>query len=106
LIFQGIGILEYIPCYGGPAEHWGLLPATRLASSEILIEENIKKRTGPALCVLCGCNNKSDLTAGVTSMSVDTGPTLPGTGFWSHSSKEDVSLFLIFFTVLDSTVGQ
>jgi hypothetical protein len=47
-------VLEYIPCYGGPAEHLGLLPAKRLASSEILIEQNIKKRTGPALCVLCG----------------------------------------------------
>jgi hypothetical protein len=46
-------MLEYIPCYGGPAEHWGLLPATRLASREIHIEQNIKKRTGPALCVLC-----------------------------------------------------
>jgi hypothetical protein len=54
LIFQWIGILEYIPCYSGPAEHWGLPPsATRLASGEILIEQNIKKRTGPALCVLC-----------------------------------------------------
>ncbi len=35
---------------------WGLLPATRLASREILVEQNIKKRTGPALCVLCGAN--------------------------------------------------
>jgi hypothetical protein len=47
-------MLEYIPCYGGPTEHWGLLPATRLASRNILIKQNIKKRTGPALCVLCG----------------------------------------------------
>jgi hypothetical protein len=47
-------MLEYIPCYIGPAEHWGLLPANRLASREILIEQNIKKRTGPSLCVLCG----------------------------------------------------
>jgi hypothetical protein len=46
-------MLEYIPCYGGPAEHWGLLPPTRLARREILIEQNIKKRTGPSLCVLC-----------------------------------------------------
>jgi hypothetical protein len=39
----------------GPRQalHWGLLPATRLASRKILIEQNIKKRTGPALCVLC-----------------------------------------------------
>jgi hypothetical protein len=54
LIFQWLGMVEYIPCYGGPAEHWGPLPATRLASRKILIEENIKKRTGPSLCVLCG----------------------------------------------------
>jgi hypothetical protein len=44
-------MVEYIPCYGALAEHWGLLPATRLASRKILIEQNIKKRTGPALCV-------------------------------------------------------
>ncbi len=49
-IFQWIGMLEYIPCYSGPTEHRGLLPATRLASREILIEQNIKKRTGPSLC--------------------------------------------------------
>jgi hypothetical protein len=47
-------MVEYNPCCTAPAEHWGLLPATRLASREILIEQNIKKRTGPALCVLCG----------------------------------------------------
>ncbi len=47
-------MLEYIPCYGGPAEHWGPLPATRPASRKIIIEQNIKKRTGPALCVFCG----------------------------------------------------
>jgi hypothetical protein len=29
---------------------WGLLPTTRLA--EILVEQNIKRWTGPALCVL------------------------------------------------------
>jgi hypothetical protein len=44
------GEVLYILCYGGPAEHWGPLPATSLASREILIEQNIKKRTGPALC--------------------------------------------------------
>jgi hypothetical protein len=32
----------------------GPLPATRLASRKILIEQNIKKRTGPALWVLSG----------------------------------------------------
>jgi hypothetical protein len=32
----------------------GLLPATRLANREILIEQNTKKWTGPSLCVLCG----------------------------------------------------
>jgi hypothetical protein len=52
-IFQWIGTVEYILCYGGPAEHWGPLPATRLASRKILIEQNIKKRTGPSLCVRC-----------------------------------------------------
>jgi hypothetical protein len=35
----------------------GLLPATRLASRNILIEQNLKNRTGPALCVLCGSNH-------------------------------------------------
>jgi hypothetical protein len=34
--------------------HGGLLPVTRLPSRKILSEQNIKKRTGPALCVLCG----------------------------------------------------
>jgi hypothetical protein len=29
-----------------------------LASREILIEQNIKKRTGPALCVLCGSGHE------------------------------------------------
>ncbi len=48
-------MVEYIPCFGGPAEHWGPLPTTRLASKKILIEHNIKKRIGPALCVLCVC---------------------------------------------------
>ncbi len=47
-------MVEYILCYGGPAEHWGPLPATRQASRKILIEQNIKKRTGPALWLLCG----------------------------------------------------
>jgi hypothetical protein len=54
LMFQWIGMVEYIPCYRAPVEHWGFLPATRLASRIILFEQNIKKRTGPALCVLCG----------------------------------------------------
>jgi hypothetical protein len=46
-------MVEYILCYGGPALHWGFLPATRLASRKVLNEKNIKKRTGPALCALC-----------------------------------------------------
>jgi hypothetical protein len=45
LIFQWIGMVEYILCYGGLAEHWGLLPATRLASRKILVKQNIKKLT-------------------------------------------------------------
>jgi hypothetical protein len=47
-------MVEYIPCYSAPELHWGFLPTTRLASRKILIEQNIKQRTGPALCVLCG----------------------------------------------------
>jgi hypothetical protein len=56
LIFQWIGIVEYIPCCTAPALHWCLLPATRLASRKILTEQKIKKRTGPALWLLCGSN--------------------------------------------------
>ncbi len=58
LIFQWRGMVEYIPCYSAPELHWDLLPATRLASMKILIEQNIKKRTGPALCVLSGSDHK------------------------------------------------
>ncbi len=47
-------MVEYIPCYSALELQQGLLPATRLASRKILIEQNIKKRTAPALCVLCG----------------------------------------------------
>jgi hypothetical protein len=68
LIFQWIGMLEYILCYSGPAEHLGPLPATRLASRKILIEQNIKKRTGPALCVLCGQHCLPAFTAVCTRM--------------------------------------
>jgi hypothetical protein len=45
--------MEHIPCCTAPAEHWGLIPTSRLANRNILIEQNIKKRTGPALCELC-----------------------------------------------------
>jgi hypothetical protein len=41
-------MMEYIPCYSVPTVHWGLLPATRLASRKMLIEQ---MWTGPALCV-------------------------------------------------------
>jgi hypothetical protein len=51
LTFQLIGLMEYILCYSALAVHWGLLPVTRLASRKILIEQNIKRRTGPALCL-------------------------------------------------------
>jgi hypothetical protein len=61
-------MVEYIPCYSAPALHWGLLPATRLASREILIEQNIKKQTGPSLCVLCGRNPVSSI-AGPSTLS-------------------------------------
>jgi hypothetical protein len=51
LIFQWIGMVEYIPCYGAPAVHWDLLPATRLASRNIPVhvEQNIKTNTWMAL---------------------------------------------------------
>jgi hypothetical protein len=54
--------VEYILCYGSPTEHLDPLPTTRLASRKILIEQNIKKRTGPALCVLCGLTTLVTLT--------------------------------------------
>jgi hypothetical protein len=44
--------VEYIPCYSAPGST--VLPATRLASRIILIKQNIKKQTGPALYLLCG----------------------------------------------------
>ncbi len=47
--FQWIGMMEYIFCYGAPAIHGSILPASRLVSRKILIEQNIKIRTGPAL---------------------------------------------------------
>jgi hypothetical protein len=47
--FQWIGMVEYIPGLSALAVHWGFLPATELARRKILIERNIKKRTGPAL---------------------------------------------------------
>ncbi len=37
--------------------YWGLLPATRLAIRRILIQQNIKKRTGPAFWLLCVSNH-------------------------------------------------
>jgi hypothetical protein len=46
-------MVVYIPRYSAPALHWGLLPASRLASRNILIEQNIIKQTGSSLCVLC-----------------------------------------------------
>jgi hypothetical protein len=49
VIFQWIGMVEYILCYSAPAVHWGLLPVTRLANRKILIGKNIKIRIGPAL---------------------------------------------------------
>ncbi len=51
-------MVEYIPCLSAPTVHWGFLPATGLASRIILIEQNIKKRTGPALWLLCGTEHK------------------------------------------------
>jgi hypothetical protein len=51
VIFLWIGMLEYIPCYSAPAVHWVSLPASRLASRKILIEQNITRQTGPTLYV-------------------------------------------------------
>ncbi len=48
------GIHSLLICTSSPLVHWGFLPATRIASRKILIEQNIKKRTGPALWLLCG----------------------------------------------------
>ncbi len=82
-MFQWIGMVEYIPCYSGPAEHWGFLPATRLASRIILIEQNIKKRTGPALCVLCA-----------TTLTNTQAAALLGGCSWSFSCFLSCYLFL------------
>jgi hypothetical protein len=49
LIFQWIGLVEYIPCYSASAVLYGLLPASRIASRKIHVEQNIKIHTGPAL---------------------------------------------------------
>jgi hypothetical protein len=64
LTSQWIGMVEYIPCFVAPVVHWGLLPATRLASRKILTEHNIKRQTGPALYVfsLLGYSHLSDMT--------------------------------------------
>ncbi len=47
-------MVGYIPYWSAPAVYWGLLSATRLACRKILIKQNIKKRTGAALWLLCG----------------------------------------------------
>ncbi len=49
LIFHWTGMVEYVPCYTATVEHWGLLPASRLASRKILAELTIKIRSGSAL---------------------------------------------------------
>jgi hypothetical protein len=45
------GVHPLLICTSSPL---GFLPATGIASRIILIEQNIKKRTGPALWLLCG----------------------------------------------------
>ncbi len=47
---------------------WGLLPATRLDSRKILIEQNIKSRTGPALCVFSLLEYNSDESKNACSL--------------------------------------
>jgi chromosome condensin MukBEF MukE localization factor len=71
-------MVEYIPCCTAPVEHWSLLPATGLASRNILIEKNIKKPTGPALCVLCGPLPATRLASRkiFTEQNIKTGPAL------------------------------
>jgi hypothetical protein len=60
--------MEYIPCCTAPAEHWGLLPATRLAS-----RKNIKRQTGPALCVFSLLGSQC---LGYTAKETDSGPRI------------------------------
>jgi hypothetical protein len=43
------GGVQDTPCTVAPAVHLGLPPVTRLTSSAMLIEQNIKIRSGPAL---------------------------------------------------------
>ncbi len=38
-----------IPSCSAPTVHWGFLPVTSLTSRKIIIEQNIKRRWGPAL---------------------------------------------------------
>jgi hypothetical protein len=88
---------SYIPCYDGPAEHWGLLPASRLASREILIEQNIKKRTGPALCVLCGFDQRRrhavfTVLLNICLLLLISDQRTDGTVYSVHSSVEELSL--------------
>jgi hypothetical protein len=42
-------MMEYIPYYGAPTVHQGPLSVIRLDNRKILIEQNIKRETGPAL---------------------------------------------------------
>jgi hypothetical protein len=61
-------MVEYITCHSAPALHWGLLPATRLASRKIAIEQNVKSRTGPALYVFSLLGNSDPPTPTVSCM--------------------------------------
>jgi hypothetical protein len=53
VIWRSVSSLETAPMWVSPTQHWILLPVTRLAGRIILLEQNIKTRTGPALCLLC-----------------------------------------------------
>ncbi len=46
MIFQWIGMVEYIPCYSAPALRRGLLPATRLAAGKYLVNKISKSVPG------------------------------------------------------------
>ncbi len=52
LIFQWIGMVEYIPCYSAPAVHWDLLPATRLQAGKYLLSKISKGDRANTLCTL------------------------------------------------------
>jgi hypothetical protein len=45
-------MVECIPCYTAPVEHWVTIPTSRLASRKTILEQNIKIWNGPALYIV------------------------------------------------------